>query len=439
MKIKNISFLLISLWAIGGLNGQSFTVTEVQPMPMKVSNNAVTEAEVNGVSYVYSFAGIDSSKSHSGIGLWAFRYNTQTDSWDSVPPLPDNMGKIAASANRVKDRIYIIGGYHVFPNGSELSSDKVHIYDPVTNSYLPDGAPIPVPIDDQVQAVWRDSLIFVVTGWSQTRNVPNVQIYDPALDSWTMGSSVPNVSAYKSFGSSGAIVGDTLFYFGGAASIISQSFPVQNRLRMGIINPSDPSQITWTDTIIDTNLVGYRMASTVVNGNVHWIGGSNRTYNFDGLAYTNGAGIQPNNRNLYLDPHTLKWDYDTAIGVPFPMDLRGIGEVSANTRYIAGGMEANQKVSNKMLKLEFLKNSFSIEFNPLLEFEVFPNPNSGRISIEHKGGHGLDLILVDAFGRTIQEWNSVNSGQILDLGSLGKGIYFMKQKGNEQALKLMVH
>ena len=170
---------------------------ELSPMPERVCNNAVAEGFVNGVPYVYSFAGIDSTKLFSGIHLRSFRYNTQTDTWETIPPLPDDMGKIAASANRIGDIIYIIGGYHVFGNGSEISSEKVHRYNTQTNSYLSDGAPIPVAIDDQVQAVWRDSLIYVVTGWSNSQNVTNVQIYNPVTDEWTQGTPTPNENSYQ--------------------------------------------------------------------------------------------------------------------------------------------------------------------------------------------------------------------------------------------------
>ncbi len=403
---------------------------------MKISNNAVSEAFVNGIPYVFSFAGIDSTKDHNGIGLWSFRYNTQTDTWDSIAPLPDTLGKIAASASRVKDLIYIIGGYYVFDNGSELSSDRVHIYDPNSNSYLPDGAAIPVPIDDQVQAVWRDSLIVVVSGWSQIKNVADVQIYNPALDSWTSGTPIPNFGNYKSFGSSGTIVGDSIFYFGGASSNGLQNFPIQKSLRIGIMDANDPSQISWTDTILDSSLRGYRMACTQVNGNIHWIGGSNRTYNYDGLAYSNGQGVEPLNRNLFLEPETLKWDSDSAIGGSFPMDLRGIAEVSSNTRYIVGGMNANQEVSNKTLKLEFVKNSFALNSLTGLAFELYPNPSRDFVFVTLKNKEKLDLILMDARGRNLEQFQIKENGTI-DLSQYQKGVYFLKEKQGRAHLKIL--
>ena len=110
-------------------------------MPEAVSNNAVVAAPVDGTMYVYSFSGIDSTKIWSGIHKKAWRYNTQTQIWEAIPELPSGNGRIAAGASLIKDKIYIIGGYEVFPNGSEVSYDQVHIYDPATNSYLPDGTP----------------------------------------------------------------------------------------------------------------------------------------------------------------------------------------------------------------------------------------------------------------------------------------------------------
>lgn len=436
--MKNSFYLLLILHILSFslAKAQSFRVTEMATVPMKISNNAVSEAFVNGLPYVYSFAGIDSTKDHKGIGLWSFRYNTITDVWDSISPLPDTLGKIAASANRVKDLIYIIGGYHVFDDGSELSSDKVHIYDPSNNLYLPDGAAVPVPIDDQTQAVWRDSLIFVITGWSQIRNVTDVQIYNPALNTWTAGTPVPNFGNFRSFGSSGIIVGDTIFYFGGASSNSIQNFPIQNSLRIGIIDANDPSIINWTDTVLDSNLRGYRMACTTVQGNIHWIGGSNRTYNYDGLAYSNGQGVEPLNRNLFLEPETLKWDTDSAIGADFPMDLRGLGEVSPLIRYIVGGMDSGQVVSNKTLKLEFVKNSFDLNSSKILEFKVYPNPTEGLVKVFIADEEDYELILFNALGQSLELFQFRNHLNI-DLEKYENGLYFLVEKESGQSFKIL--
>ncbi len=329
---------------------QQWTLTEVGTLPEPVSNNAVCEGFVGETSFVYSFAGIDKTKLYSGIHLKSFRLNTLTGKSERIPDLPDTLGKVAAGASRVKDNIYIIGGYHVFSNRTELSSDKVHRYDPQSNSYLPDGRSIPVAIDDHVQAVWRDSLIYVITGWSDKANVPDVQIYNPASDSWATGTPTPDNHQYKSFGASGVIKGDTIYYFGGAS--MGKNFPIQNQLRIGIINPENPTDIEWSVQIPGEQITGYRMASTLVNEQVLWFGGSTVTYNYNGIAYNKSGGVPPANRILTLDT-SANTDIMSMVLPGLPMDLRGIASTSNTVKYLAGGMLTDQTVTNKVLRLEW--------------------------------------------------------------------------------------
>ena len=73
------------------LVGQNVSWSLLPPSPEPVSNNAVTQAYVNGNPYVYSFAGIDQSKDWFGIHLRSFRYDVNEQSWDTIPPSPTQM------------------------------------------------------------------------------------------------------------------------------------------------------------------------------------------------------------------------------------------------------------------------------------------------------------------------------------------------------------
>ncbi len=420
---------------------QYWRVVEKSPMPEPVANNAVAAAELNGVPYIYSFSGIDTTKAEEGIHLRAYRYNTQTDVWENLPPLPDTLGKIAAGASVVGDIIYIMGGYHVLPNG-EISSDKVHRFSISANDYISDGAPIPLPIDDQVQAVWRDSLIYLVTGWNGDigtgANVSNVQIYDTANDSWSTGSSVPENDLYKAFGASGVIIGDTIFYYGGASN---SGFGITGLLRKGLINPNNPQQIGWLGLNGDPDHMGYRMGATTVDGNPYWLGGSSNTYNFDGIAYDGSGGVDPANRSVFFDLATKTWQVD--LNNELPMDLRGVGEVSDTVKYLVGGMEADQKVTARTLRLERsatpVISSLSTPASFTERFQMQPNPSSNQVLLQTQEGawqgelrvwntRGMEMLRMSAEGRTnisleVQEWPA--------------GIYWVQLDGQVQQLVVL--
>lgn len=378
------NFLLLLFSCSGQVYSQTaWTWAELDTMPMKVSNNAVTQGTVSGETYIYSFGGIDTTKIYSGITQRSFRYHVGTGTWEEISPMPSSLPYIASAASNVKNKIYVIGGYHVYSGGSEISSDEVIIYNPETNLYEPNGAPIPTPIDDQVQCVWRDSLIYVITGWSNTTNVTKVQIYDPALDQWSVGTDVPNSSSYRVFGGSGTIIGDTIYYFGGAAT--GFNFPASSKLRKGIINPIDPTQITWT-LEEDAPNNGYRQACLNYQNQIYWVGGSSTSYNYNGIAYNGTGGVPPLQQIMRYEAFHHWWN--DGAGAPFGiMDLRGVGQVSSTSWIICGGMEEGQIVTNRTFLLsldsivagleQYESNSFRIlqreiiTPEPLLWFEVF--------------------------------------------------------------------
>lgn len=428
--MKLAFFFMISLISSHVFCQTGWTWTELDTMPQPISNNAVSEGiNANGDTMVYSFAGIDSTKTHSDIVLSSFSYNYTNSSWSTIAPLPDTMGKIAAAANTVNNKVYIIGGYHVLANGNEVSSNSVHIFDPVTNSYLADGTPIPVPIDDQVQCVWRDSLIFVVTGWSNTTNVTNVQIYDPANDSWQVGTPTPTLSAYRMFGSSGVIVGDTIFYNGGSTS--GFNFNSVPYLRKGIIDSNDPTQITWSQEENNPGAAGYRMAAAKYQERCFWIGGSGKAYNYNGIAYDGSGGVEPLQRILRYESGKQMWD--EGLGAPYGvMDLRSVAQISPTSWILCGGMLTGQVVSNK---------TFLLEYDPILggydelqnnAFDLYPNPAINSITVDGNYSLESEYTITSSEGKTVQK-GSLSTKTIM-IDELPKGQYFMQIKSPDSIM-----
>lgn len=418
---------LIAVWlSFSSLAQFNWNWTELNNMPFRTANNAVCEAVVNGEEFVYSFGGVDTTKLYSGIHQRSFKYSVATDSWTEIAPLPDTLGRIAKGASFVNEKIYILGGYHVFSNGNEVSSDRVHIYNPSTDLYESEGAPIPIAIDDHVQAVYKDSLIFVVTGWSNTGNRPEVQIYDTYLDQWQEGTAVPNDNFFKAFGASGTIIGDTLYYHGGVSG--SFSFVARKFMRKGYINPSDPADITWEQMDDAPGGAGYRAACSSAGNTLFWIGGAAVAYNYNGIAYNGSGGVDPSARVLHFSLHNYQFNDETTqpYGV---MDLRGIAKLSNNRWIVCGGMDTNQVVSNRTFLLEnpsvsagesLSENGFEIRYL------------SNMISITTPSDDESRLITTD--GQLIHTWNTTKVDLLKE--AFGSGVYLFEQNG--KTLRILI-
>ena len=424
------------------IQGQGFAQSpapyyfEFGPLPEPVTNNAVTAAKVNDTVYVYSFMGLDSSKLWSGIHLKSWRLNTLTDEWQPIAPVPDpSGGLIAAAASTVKNKIYVIGGYHVAQNGNETSSNRVHRFDPQTNAWLPDGANIPKAIDDHVQAVWRDSLIFVVTGWSNTSNVANVQIYNPATDTWLAGTSVPNNNDYKVFGASGIIKGDTLYYIGGASN--ASNFPATSVFRKGHINPNNPVEITWSAETSPA-AKGYRMAAATMADHLVWLGGADVTYNYNGIAYNGSGGVPALARVKAYHKFFGGLSELSAPGLfPNIMDLRGAAQINQDFFVTVGGMGSQQKVSNRVYGYSW---QYTVPTTIPLNasgIKISPNPASDYLSIE--SSQALLYQLLDTQGSVVRQ--AFGSGRlVMETHNLPRGYYWLRalQDGNLLGIEKIV-
>lgn len=419
------SFFLVLVFSNSVLAQTDWTWTELDTMPFRTANNAVCEAIVNGEEYVYSFGGIGTDKDYAAIHPRSFKYTVSTGTWTEIDSLPDTTPKIASGASFVKGKIYVFGGYHVGSDDSEVSSDKVHIYNPTTDLYESDGTSIPIPIDDHVQAVYKDSLIFIVTGWSNTGNVPNVQIYDPSFDSWQVGTSTTNNAFYTAFGTSGAIIGDTLYYYGGASG---GAFGAKKFMRKGFINPTDPTDITWELMDNAPGDPNYRSACSTRGNTIFWVGGSPTSYNYDGIAYDGSGGVNPSARVMHFSQEL--YSYSDDVNQPYGvMDLRGIAKLGNDRWIICGGMDTNQVVSNRT----FLLENLSLGFDPFALSQLQVSYGVNHITIESNEVN--PAYLIDMSGRKVEVFEK-NDKFVLRKNELNTGIYLFIQ--NEKKIRISI-
>ncbi len=411
--LELVVIILVMLASNCRMLAQKWVVDELEPMPQAISNNSV----VGHKGYVYSFSGIDNTKIYSGISNAAFKYDISTDTWSALPDLPDDRTKIAAAASVVKDKIYIIGGYTVLASGNEISSAKTHVFNTLTDRYETDGLDIPIPIDDQVQAVYRDSLIYVVTGWSNSNNVTAVQVYDPAQNTWSVATPLP-ANTYRVFGASGTIVGDTLYYLGGAAN---GSFAAAPYLRKGYINPNDPMDISWEEEQ-SNDAIGYRAAASVWGDNPIWFGGSSVTYNFDGIAYNGSGGVEPNMQIINYDRQAGSLGEPIIVEDLTSMDLRGIAKIGPNEYLIAGGMTNNQTVTSRTLRVSYNETS---SVTPLKEnkHSIWPTVANQQLFVSAQPAARYRII--HSNGSLCLEGHCKGELEQLDVSQLSSGIYYV--------------
>lgn len=312
------------------------------PLPAPVTNNAVAAVTTPAGVAVFSFLGLDATKAWSGATNAAYRWDVGSpDGWRAVEPVP-GPGRLAATAQVVKGRIYLFGGYTLSADGSTRPVADVNIYDPKTGTWSR-GRSIPVPVEDAVSGVWRDSLVVLVSGWNGGAPVDRVQWYDPATDRWTQATPAPGTPV---FGHAGAVVGDHIVYVDGATAVPdTRRFALEPGAWMGDVTADDPSLVAWTPLAAHPLPGLYRAAGGSVGGLVLFVGGAEAPYNFDGIGY-DGAPVEPIRQVLAFAPRAHEWR-NLAAPPLATMDHRTLG-VAGGMVFLVGGMEAGQTVSGKV-------------------------------------------------------------------------------------------
>lgn len=395
------------------------------PMPEPRSNLATATWSTGDTTWIYAFMGLDSSKAcGNGIRLESFRYNTVSDVWDTLPPVPDTRGRIAASASMVNNKIYLIGGYQVFPNCNEVTSPRVDIFDPQTKTWSA-GTPIPFPTDDHVQAVWRDSLIICISGWSQNTNIKRVQVYDPGNDSWAQSTQI---SGPGLFGHCGSISGDTLMYIDGVRINLG-SFQLINQVWKGVMQNGNPLQIAWTNLGTHSGDKVYRGASFGYGERIVFSQGTDNAYNIDGIGYNGNPSI-PQGRTFGYNLATQAWE-EYSSNPDSVMDVREEVQVGNDQFYFVGGMDENQRVTGRVSVLVI--DSVLVGRKPPIQpiFNTFWQDKQLQVQWEMKTPGPAKVSVTDINGQLVfaQDWDHLASGsqqKMLSLSGLTAGIYFVR-------------
>lgn len=323
--------------------------SESESLPMAISNNAVSAAQVDGEWFLYTFMGLGAGKTHEDVTNFSARYDISNNAWEEIPVVPDQIGRLGSTAEYANGHIYIFGGYTVNEDGAEVSTQQVFKYDPLANTYE-QVANMLLPVEDAVSLVYEDRYIYLVSGWNNTNNVSNVQVYDTHTNSWSHATPYPGPPV---FGHSGGIVDNTMILSDGVQTVVDEGEQIFNMSPgsiKGEINLEDHTEINWSRIQQHPGQARYRMAAVGVTSPVEmviFVGGSSNPYNYNGIGYNSKPSFASNTVFGYrLD--TNEW---VELGEqPTPtMDHRGVARTDSGF-YIIGGMEDDQKVTDLVQK-----------------------------------------------------------------------------------------
>ncbi len=315
------------------------------PLPAPVSNNAVASLKTGRRLLLFSFMGIGEKKTYDAITRSAFVLDTATGKWSALPPVPGGAGRLAASAAGIRGRVYLFGGYTVDAQGKEVTVAKVDIFDPASQAWSR-GADIPVPVDDSVLGIYRERYAYLISGWSQTDNVHNVQIYDTRTDRWQQATPIPGRAV---FGHAGALLGNVIVYVDGAYKNPAGNKPryiPSNECWMGRIARDDPARIEWSRLPQHPGPSRYRIAAgaSPQGQRIYFSGGTDNPYNYDGVGY-DGRPAEPVAITFAWNLGAGQWEMvHDSVSAP-TMDHRGL-LVTPFELVRLGGMATAQRVTS---------------------------------------------------------------------------------------------
>ncbi len=109
--------------------------------------------------------------------------------WLAAPPLPNPRNHTAGVA--LGGKIYAVGGQHL---GDEEAGNQtsVNVFDPALQTWT-EAAPLPEPLSHTSASTlaWRGRIIVVGGVTQKSREVPTVLAYDPAADAWEELTPLP--------------------------------------------------------------------------------------------------------------------------------------------------------------------------------------------------------------------------------------------------------
>jgi hypothetical protein len=396
----------------------SATWATLTASPHAVSRSCAVYFKRNDTAYIYQFGG-GSGAQFTNVA----RYNITTATWtNSVSTMPGNMS--AASAISYGDSVIF-----VFGGESAGGLGRCFKWNVVTNTWTTMAAMPTSPCTDQLSVKYKDTLVYCIGGGDGLFG-PNVfnttRIYNIKQNTWTTGTALPLAKGMIG----GGILGDTIIVGPGWNGTTGT-----NTVHKGVINPANPTTITWTTiAVYPTGGVTRSATGTVVkNGGVGVVisGGA-----VDGATLTAATNIwnfctqswQSLPANSLARSNYKGGAADSNMWCPGGFTTAGVGQFDRISFSVIDGtcgfvgIQTNQ---NGIPSGYALAQNYPNPFNPNTTIS-FGIPVSGVTS----------LVVTDVLGREVAVLvNGFKTAGVhnidFDASRLSSGIYFYTLKSND--------
>lgn len=251
---------------------------------------------------IYIAGGLDSLSAESRR---AYRFIVAQNRWERIADLPEarhHMPLVVAN-----DTLYAIGGY----GGGFVGRANLWIY---TGNAWEARASLPAGRGASAAGVVRGRIVVVGGTGPDRPRVDSVAIYEPATNSWRLGSPIPTPRDHLTAG----VVNDVLYAIAG-----------RNGPNFDMVEAYDLSSNGWTTRAPMPSRRG-GLGAAVLNGRIHTLGGETATSVFA-------------NHEVY-DPQGNAWSIAPAL--PTARHGLAVAAVSGRLYSIGGGPAAGLAQTN---------------------------------------------------------------------------------------------
>ena len=308
-----------------------------QMKSMKIAKGGSQSCVIENMIYV--FGGCDKSMTTLNS---AEVYNTETDEWIDLKPIPIDVYE--SNAEAINDKIYLVGGWRK-TGTTWITTDSSLVYNPDEDSWKTIKN-LPISTGANTSCVLNDKL-YILGGLkdfadNDNSGQKNTIVYDPVVDTW---SSLTPMLYERGEGAAASVYDNKIYVFGGLYAIS------ETPERLYIVGKSemyDPASNLWTE-LANMPIPVVNHTSVVHNNKIYLFGGDIGTFK---TTESFGSNIIQE-----YDPSTNNWRIME--GMPFNLGNMTEQKVG-NYVYIIGGYPSSrmfQRPKNEVWRfnLDYLK------------------------------------------------------------------------------------